>query len=258
MLKFDHSHQSIQGKKSMKYPLKTLAVSIAMLTAIPAIAQNLTGGRVQFDANAVTKASAAREPAGLRSAATSGLRAVINDLTKDLQAGSLPHGFPIEVNDISELKNAELGLGFEVYSAHPQTLMAGGRPFDQMLMGTGVWNFVVLVDKQPVALLELEKVNGKWQVNGVGGAKLAQDVHASSQNHAGKNAFRFVRIYQATSDFLEVKDIEGKSRYAPLIAARQTLRMSAAVGADTPLATGSDVLPALQEAVRGHLDRFGK
>jgi hypothetical protein len=241
----------------MKYPLKTLAVSIAMLTALPALAQNLGANRVAFDAQAVAKASAAKEPAGLRTAALLGLRTLINDLSKDVPAGTLPDGFPFDINDLSELKTAELGLGFEVYSAHPQTMLAGGRPFDQMLMGTGIWNFVVMVDKHPVALLELEKVLGKWQVNGAGGSKLAQDVYASTQNHAGKNAFRFVRIYQATADFLEVKDMEGKPRFAPLLAARQSLR-TFNTGAETQLANPQDLLPSLQQAVRSHLDRFGK
>ncbi|MBR7799532.1 hypothetical protein [Undibacterium fentianense] len=242
----------------MKFPLKTMVLGIAMLSASPIFAQNLTSGRTQFDATAVAKATAAREPSGLRSAAFLGLRTLINDLAKDLKAGSLPSGFPFDVNDLSELKTAELGLGFEVYSAHPQTLLAGGRPFEQMVMGTGVWNFVVLVDKHPVALLEMEKFNGKWQVNGAGASKLAQDVMASTQNHAGRNAFRFIRIYQATADFLEVKDLEGKAKFAPLIAARQSLRMTNAIAADASLAGGQDILPSLQEAVRGHLDRFGK
>jgi hypothetical protein len=241
----------------MKYPLKTLALSIAVITSVPAVAQNIASSRVSFDAQAVAKASVAREPAGLRAAANAGMRSLINDLTKDQAAGTLPEGFPFDINDLSELKNAELGLGFEVYSAHPQTLLAGGRPFEQMLMGTGIWNFVVMVGKHPVALLELEKVNGKWQVNGAGGAKLAQDINAATYNFAGKNAFRFVRIYQATADFLEVKDIEGKARFAPLLAARQSLRMFNPT-AELSLANGQDVLPGLQQAVRGHLDRFSK
>lgn len=242
----------------MKFPLKSLVVSIAMLTSIPVLAQGAGSARVSFDAQAVAKASAAREPVGLRNAANIGLRNLISEISKDIKNGELPEGFPFDISDISELKNATLGLGFEVYSAHPQTLLAGGRPFDQMLMGTGVWNFVVLVDNNPVALLELEKMNGKWQVNGAGAAKLAQDLHVSTQNFAGKNAFRFIRIYQATADFMEVKDMEGRARFAPLLAARQSLRSTQAVNTETPLAASQDVLPALQNAVRNHLERFGK
>lgn len=234
--------------------LKTLVAALAILVAVPALAQN-TQSR-SFDPITVAKAVAAKEPIGLRSSAESGLRTLINDLSKDIPAGTLPDGFPFDINDISELKNAKLGMGFEVHTAHPQTLLAGGRPFEQMLMGTGIWNFVVLVDGYPTALLEMEKVHGKWQVNGAGGSKLAQDVHLTTQQNAGRNAFRFVRIYQATADFLEVKDIEGKSRFAPLLAARQSLRMPANSALEQAAPTSVDVLPTLQGAVREHLARF--
>lgn len=242
-------------KNTFNTVLIGLAITAAYATSNSAAAQNTL--RPSYDAKAVAQASAAKEPTGLRSAAETGLRSLITDLTKDLKANSLPDAFPFDVNDLSELKNAKLGLGFEVFSAHPQTLLAGGRPFEQMLLGTGVWNFVVLSDGHPIALLEMEKVNGKWQVNGAGASKLAQDVHATSVNHAGKNAFRFVRIYQATADFMEVKDMEGRARYAPLLAARQSLRMSAPSAEVLPGAS-ADVLPELQEAVRSHLARFGK
>ncbi|MBI3713300.1 MAG: hypothetical protein HY253_10105 [Burkholderiales bacterium] len=234
--------------------LKTLVAALAMIMAVPALAQNNQSR--SFDAITVAKAVAAKEPIGLRTSAEAGLRTLINDLSKDIPAGTLPDNFPFEINDISELRNAKLGMGFEVHTAHPQTLLAGGRPFEQMLMGTGIWNFVVLVDGHPAALLEMEKVNGKWQVNGAGGSKLAQDVHQTTQQNAGRNAFRFVRIYQATADFLEVKDMEGKSRFAPLLAARQSLRMPANSALEQAAPVSADVLPALQGAVREHLARF--
>lgn len=237
----------------MKHSLKALVISASLMAVFPSLAQAQV--RVAFDAKAFSLASAAKEPSGLRRIAETGLRSLIADIAKDLPAGTLPDGFPFDVNDFSELKNATLGLAYEVHTAHPQTILAGGRPLEQMLMGTGIWNFVVMVDGNPVALLELEKVHGKWTVNGAGGAKLAQDVHVASQNHSGRNAFRFVRIYQATADFLEVKDIEGKARYAPLLAARQSLRMMAP-SAEATLAASADVLPSIQQAVQGHLAQF--
>lgn len=238
----------------MNSRLKTLVAALAITVAVPALAQN-TQSR-SFDALTVAKAVAAKEPMSLRTSAESGLRTLINDLSRDIPAGTLPDNFPFDITDISELKNAKLGMGFEVHTAHPQTLLSGGRPFEQMLMGTGIWNFVVLVDGHPAALLEMEKVNGKWQVNGAGGSKLAQDVHLTTQQNAGRSAFRFVRIYQATADFLEVKDMEGKSRFAPLLAARQSLRMPANSALEQAAPVSADVLPALQGAVREHLARF--
>lgn len=238
----------------MNHSITLLATSIALCITMSAAAQNTSAMRMAYDAPSVAKAVAAKEPPGLRASAERGLMTLITELGKDLPAGNLPEGFPFDVHDFSELKNAKLGLGFEVHTAHPQTLLAGGRPFEQMLMGTGIWNFVVLVGDHPVALLEMEKIQGKWQVNGAGGSQLAQDVYLSTQQNAGKNAFRFVRIYQATADFLEVKDFEGKARFAPLKAARQSLRMS--IKNEASSVTDSEILPSLQQAVREHLARF--
>lgn len=236
----------------MNFRLNTLVAALAMIMAMPAIAQN--NQSKSFDEIKVAKALATKEPTGLRASAEAGLQTLINDLSKDIPTGALPNNFPFDINDISELRNAKLGMGFEVHTAHPQTLLAGGRPFEHMLMGTGIWNFVVLVGDHPVALLEMEKIQGKWQVNGAGGSQLAQDVYLSTQQNAGKNAFRFVRIYQATADFLEVKDFEGKARFAPLKAARQSLRMS--IKNEASSVTDSEILPSLQQAVREHLARF--
>ena len=79
--------------------------------------------------DALTQATAAREPQGLRAAAELGLRSVINDLTRDLKAGSLPADFPFDVNDLSELKNAKLGLSFEIHTIQPQTLLCRWSPY---------------------------------------------------------------------------------------------------------------------------------
>lgn len=242
----------------MKFLLNTMASAITLTLALAA--SSSVDAKIQpvaVQQEALTQAHAAREPQGLRAAAELGLRNVISDLTRDLKVGSLPADFPFDVNDLSELKNAKLGLSFEVSTIQPQTLLAGGRPMEQMVTGTGIWNFVVSVNNVPVALLELEKSYGKWVVNGVGGAKLAQDVQANAQNHSGKEAFRFVRIYQATADFMEVRDSNSKARYVPLIAARETLKMAPAPATNAVnLSDGNDLLPTLQNTVRANIARL--
>lgn len=240
----------------MKLLLSTMATAICLSLGVSldshAQAQSLSSFNETF-----AKMTQSKEPQGLRLAAEAGLRSTINELTRDLKAGHLPSDFPIEVNDLSELKQAKLGYAFEVHTIHPQTLLTGGRPMEQMVTGTGIWNFVITIDNAPVALLEMEKSYGKWVVNGVGGAKLAQDVHAAAQNHSAKDAFRFVRVYQATADFMEVKDSEKKARYVPLIAARETLKMPLAMGSATnTLSNGSDILTTLQNTVRANIARL--
>jgi hypothetical protein len=231
--------------------LRSLVLAAGVLACLPAFSQEFA----QLDANFATasRAQTAREPQGLRAAANAGLQQLLQELGQNIAPGTLPDGFPFDVADFSDLKNASLGLGFEVHSVQPQRLAAGGASLDKMLSGIGIWNFLVMVDKHPVALLEMAKVDGRWQVQGAGGAKLAQDVYQAAQNHSGKSAFRFVRIYQATADLLEVQDSQAKARYVPLIAARESLKMMAPAAKDSVLPSSQDVLPALQEAVRRNL-----
>lgn len=228
-----------------------VVLAAGLLAVMPVWAQSNLLAEHDFAVSA--KEQSAREPRGLRAAAETGLKKMVAELGKNIAAGTLPEGFPFDVSDFSELKGATLGSGFEVYTAAPQQLLAANVPLDQMVQGNGVWNFVVLVGKHPVALLEMGKVNGQWEVLGAGGARLAQDIQQAAQTHAGKKAFRFVRIYQATSDLLEVQDTQAKARYVPLIAARETLHMLSPQAKDAPLPTGQDLMAGLQDAVRKNL-----
>ncbi len=231
--------------------LRRLALAAGVLACLPAFSQDFAISDANFAQAA--RAQSAREPHGLRAAANAGLQQLVQEMGQNIAPGTLPDGFPFDVNDFSELKNASLGIAFEVHSVHPKRLAAGGAPLEKMVTGNGIWNFLVMVDKHPVALLEMAKVDGRWQVQGAGGAKLAQDVYQAAQNHSGKSAFRFVRIYQATADLLEVQDSQAKARYVPLIAARESLKMMAPASKDSVLPTSQEVLPALQEAVRRNL-----
>ena len=229
----------------------------ALLMCAAASAQSLNSQSTAQSA-AQTTAQAASEPLGLRAAAQTGFKTMVKELSANMDAGTLLQDFGFAVQRLSDLQRAELGIAFEVHTVHPQTLLAGGKAFDQMLMKTGIWNFIVKVDGRPVALLEMEKAGGKWIILGAGAANLAQDIHTASSAHAGGKAFRFVRVYQATADFMEVRDSQAQARYVPLIAARQTLNMASPFGTDTALASGDDILPNLQNQVRSHLAHFNK
>ncbi|UUZ46708.1 hypothetical protein LP420_22785 [Massilia sp. B-10] len=56
---------------------------------------------------------------------------------------------------------------------------------------------------------------------------LSKDVDAMASFHgnADKSNLRFMRIYQARSDFLEVVGQDGRARFAPLHSARESLML---------------------------------
>lgn len=242
--------------------LHALLLAAGLAVTLPGMAQSLVSNATNAaNAGLVARNQASKEPQGLRQAAEQGLKSMVAELSRDIAPGTLPDGFPFEINDLSELSRATLGMGFEIHSAHPKQILAGGTTLDKMVIGNGIWHFIVLVDANPVALLEMHKVNGKWEAIGAGAAKLAQDVQMAANQHAGGSAFRFVRIYQATADLLEIRDAQATAQYVPLIAARKNLRMAApsatnglaAAGSNAAVQAGNDVLPALQAAIRQNL-----
>lgn len=234
-------------------PLRLL-LAAGLCAALPAFAQ---AGPLKQGPEAKGPAPAPR-PApnallSLRSEATQGFQRMLAELGREIRPGTLPSGFPFDVADFSDLERAQLGKGFEVYSVPPQRLLAGRGRLEELAEGTGIWNFPVLVDGRPVALLEVAQVEGRWEVLGAGAAQLAQDLQGLASAYAQGGSFRFIRIYQATADLMEVRDGAGQARFVPLVAARQSLGLARPEGKESALAASEDLLPALQDAVRTHL-----
>lgn len=162
----------------------------------------------------------------------------------------LPDGFPLSVADGRELASLRLGRGFPVYSVNPQSLLAADADLSGLMAPTGSWRFVALSGSRPVGLVTVEKVEGRWQAIAFGAAELAKNVEAAQAGHAGQT--RFLRVYQAQSDFLEVAQADGKPRFAALMSARETLSLKK----QPALLDGADLIEPLRAAVRANLASF--
>ncbi|MBV6321498.1 hypothetical protein KVP70_11170 [Duganella sp. HSC-15S17] len=176
-------------------------------------------------------------------------------------AGTLPAGFPLDVSDVQDLKDARVGHGFQIYTVDPQDLVAGRSDLSAMAKPSPVWRFVLNLHDRPIGLVTVEQVNGHWQAVAFGASTLAQDVEALMAFHgnADRSNLRFIRIYQAQSDFLEVA-ANGTARFAPLHSARQSLQMqqrAAKAGKpDDGLMDAAAFLDPLRGAVKANLDAF--
>lgn len=224
------------------------AFAVAAAIAAPAMAQPAKSARYEMRD---------QSNRNVRVAAEAGLRSMVFDMGRGLPAnGKLPADFPIAVSSYAELRQVALGVGFEVNTIDPTALAYAGKSADlgAMSKGTGLWNFVLLSKGQPVGLLEVGNVGGRWQVLGAGASALARDVQAAAQGHARDGRFKFVRLYQATSDLMQVRGADGSTRFVPLMAARETLGLAKAAAGDS-LPSGQALLPALQQAVRASLSR---
>lgn len=171
-------------------------------------------------------------------------------------ADTLAKHFPLAVSSAAELSQAHIGPGFAVYTVDPADIVAHDD-LSGAAKPTGAWRFVIRVGNRPVGLSTVEQVNGQWQVVSYGGAQLAQDVDLQLRRHgnADRSNLRFIRVYQARSDFLEVSSpLDGRTRLAPLHSARASLNLQAASASG--LMEQTEVMPSLRAAVQANLAAF--
>lgn len=217
--------------KHLRYTL--LAVALA---GGPALAQHATTAQSGF----VPASAPSTAPA--HAAAVQALTAFAEDFS---HRPGLPPGFPLAVTTAADLAQARIGWGLAVYDVEPASLQsgvgleAGARPIGQ-------WRYEVLLRGRPVGLLTLADTGQGWQAVSFGGAGLGTELDALVTRYGAQagTRLRYVRVPQATADFIEVKQGAAAARYAPLHAARSSLHLA------TPdLRDDTALMPALRDAV---------
>lgn len=141
--------------------------------------------------------------------------------------GGLPLDFPLDISDVQDLRQATIGHGFPVYTIDPPQMLAGRGSMQSMARQTGTWRFVIMLGGRAIGLATVEKTNGRFETVAYGGAVLAKDLDALAGHYgnADKSNLRFVRIFQARSDLLEVTAADGRARFAPMHSARESLML---------------------------------
>jgi hypothetical protein len=210
-------------------------VSVVLLCLAGAAGAAAPASETEFATGA-----ASRTESPQRAAANRALREFSTQWQK--QAGTLPRGFPFDVKDLADLAGAKIGYGFRVHDADPASLVAGDS-LDASARDTGQWRFNVVLAGRPVGLITLVNDGGAWQAVSFGGAKLAAEIDAVAQASPGES-LRYVRVPQATADFIEV----GKGRYAPLQAARESLNIG-----KSGLVADAELAAQLREGVARNL-----
>jgi len=184
------------------------------------------------------------------------------------RSGTASDDFPLEVNDVQDLKDARIAYGFPVYTIDPNDVLSRSQ-MQSKAKATGEWRFVITLHDKPIGIATLEKENGRWETTSYGATVLAKDVDAAMGVHgdAQRSNVRFIRVFQAQSDFLEVTGADGRARFAPLHSARESLLMSqrakksraAGVAADSAVSSDglmdqADFLEPLRATVKANLD----
>jgi len=169
------------------------------------------------------------------------------------EAGTLPPGFPLEVDDVTQLQDASLGYGFQVYDVDAGSL-AAGTSLSAAARATGTWRFAVTLNGRPVGLVTMVQEGTQWQALSFGGAGLVKEMDAVVQTQPRGAQLRYLRLPQATADFIEVSaGDKSAARFAPLRAAREALLLKSRGG--DGLMAEAELLPELRDAVARNLDR---
>ncbi len=194
-------------------------------------------------------------PAEITQAAEAGLKVFLP------KAGESLTDCPFKVTTLEEANQATVDFGFRLYTVNPKVLAnPGGKRLSSMVEPTSTWRFVVVSNGNPIGLLTVSQVNGQWQAVAAGAAELADEVYQVRKAWPKKDGFnfRFVRIFQAVSDFMEISTSKASLGFVPMKAARVSLQEGSMDLRPDALMYESELLEPLSNMVKNSMKRFSK
>jgi len=145
--------------------------------------------------------------------------------------------------------NMNLGLGFQMHTVSPLALVKNTElTLQALVLPMDMWRFLVLENEKPIGLLTVVKVDQQWKAVSFGGADLAMEIETIGKNWSGYT-FRFIRVYQATSDFMEIMSGRDTLGFAPLKSARISLGIDSFEAGPGRLLYNSEILEPLRGMV---------
>lgn len=156
-------------------------------------------------------------PGAVTKAAEQGIRIFVKDpLVKNLQRFGLASREQVE--------NAALGKGFRVFSIPPEGLLEPGssRELDSLVRPSNIWQFLIVADGKAASVLTVDFFNNQWTPVSIGASGLAKEVEAllGAWPSSAGYSYRFIKVYQAKSDFMEIFEGENTIGVVPFTSAR--------------------------------------
>lgn len=156
----------------------------------------------------------------------------------------------------SSLANMEsastIGQGFQIFTISPQQLAsADSTSIPGILTASSLWQFIVMGETQPQALLTVDRVGDQWLAVSLGAAGLAAELVSVIQAWPESSGYSltFVRVYQAKSDLIVVSKAGTVIGVVPLISARIALGIGGEQLDPLSLSDEKVVLSKLKEVV---------
>lgn len=159
-----------------------------------------------------------------------------------MNAGTSSANFPIAGKVSAD--NAAVRHGFQVYTVPPAALEISSD-LTPIIAPTALWRFVVTAEGKPVSLVTVAQVQGNWTAVSMGGAQLAAEVNEVMEQWPAAKGYdhRFVRVYQARADFIEIS-MNGKLiGFVPLTASRLAFGLEGPFDAGALLQSSEIVVP---------------
>jgi len=144
-------------------------------------------------------------------------REALPDWLEDIPAEELSlFGFESQ----EELNQAEVGTPFKVYTIHHEDLenYYATNSIATILKDTGNWFVPILVKGQRRLLMTVSQIEEKWEAVGISGAGLAFEIETFFEalpdlinlaGISGDTSLKFVRVFEAFSDFMLIQTAEG-------------------------------------------------
>lgn len=225
-------------------------IGAVLLCALPAEAQSIAADAASARA-AGGQARMHRAAAAARTALAAFVRHALENGTQ-----GVPSQVPFDVTDLQDLGQATIGQGFQMHTVDPAEVIAGRSDISGMVRPTGEWRFVVQAKGKPVGLVTMREAGGTWEAVSFGGAGLAREMDGLMARHgnADRSNLRFVRVYQAQSDLLEVtSEKDAGRRFVLLHSAQRALALPQSAAAGEVLHDSSELLDPLRNAIRQNL-----
>lgn len=139
------------------------------------------------------------------------------DWLRDIPIEDLSHfGF----NSQDELLQAEAGIPFQIHTIHPNDFLNFyfTKGMAELLRETGMWYVPIMVNGECRLLMTVARLKEAWEAVEISGADLASEIGDFFDNSkrlmnlagiSGDYSFKFVRVFQASSDFIYLETTAG-------------------------------------------------
>jgi len=156
----------------------------------------------------------------------------------------------------ADIDSAELGAGFQLFTIQPDLLNAStSLDFQNLVTPINQWWFPIVVGGVNKALLTVALIEGKWTPVGIGASRLGAALAGltAAWPQAAGYAHRFIRVYQAESDFVEMSQDGSIMGIVPLSSLLRAQKENAELTFDAGVLRGQEeILSDLRAAISQH------